>query len=121
MKVERQFDQHFRIRQDHAVALEQPGDLAVDVLRGHVWITQAGDASDVVLGPGERTRLSGDGLAVIQSLEGTATLHVKDVRTPASSGVSAWHHLFDWFRRNRSAMTGWQRRRGSRTDGLLYL
>ena len=121
MKVERQFDQHFRIRQDHAVALEQPGDLAVDVLRGHVWITQAGDASDVVLGPGERTRLSGDGLAVIQSLEGTATLHVRDVRTPASRWGHTWHRPVEWVRQYWSSMAGSQRRRSPRTDRLLYL
>ncbi|MBL8533297.1 MAG: DUF2917 domain-containing protein [Betaproteobacteria bacterium] len=121
MKVQRQLDQHFRIRQDHAVALDEPGELAVDVLRGHVWITQAGDASDVVLGPGERTRLSGDGLAVIQSLEGTATLHVKDVRTPASRWGNAWQHSFDWVRRHWSAMAGSQERHAARTDRLLHL
>ncbi len=121
MKVQPLLDQHFRIRQDHAVALEQPGELAVDVLRGHVWITQAGDARDVVLGPGERTHLIGDGLAVIQSLEGTATLHVKDVRMPASRWGHAWHRSFDWVRQHWSAMAGSQGRRSSRTDRLLYL
>ena len=64
--------------------------LALEVTRGSVWVTQAGDADDYVLNPGERLPINARGRLVIQGL---ADSEVKFVRqsapAPALPGIRA--------------------------------
>lgn len=47
----------------------------VTVESGHVWITEEAQPCDVWLGPGQRVRLVGDGLAVLEA-KGEARLRI---------------------------------------------
>lgn len=42
---------------------------------GHLWITEEDQPDDVWLGPGQRVRLVGDGLAVLEA-KGAARLRI---------------------------------------------
>jgi uncharacterized protein YjiS (DUF1127 family) len=37
----------------------------IDVLAGHVWVTERGRAGDGLLGPGKRYRIEGNGLVLV--------------------------------------------------------
>ena len=55
--------------------LEGPRGRLVTVEAGHVWITEEAQPCDVWLGPGQRTRLVGEGLAVLEA-KGEARLRI---------------------------------------------
>lgn len=55
--------------------LEAPRGREVTVESGHVWITEEAQPCDVWLGPGQRVRLVGDGLAVLEA-KGEARLRI---------------------------------------------
>jgi hypothetical protein len=46
------------------------------VVRGRVWVTQAGDSGDYVLGAGERFVASRPGRVVVEALGGVAEIAV---------------------------------------------
>lgn len=58
------------------------------VLDGLVWVTQAGDRSDVFLSDGEAVALDGTGLTVVEALERTRVLVLSPTATPAQEAMS---------------------------------
>ena len=54
------------VRVDHAVGVE----VAVD--SGRVWVTEERSLDDVWLAAGQRVRLSGRGLAIVEATRGSA-------------------------------------------------
>jgi hypothetical protein len=55
--------------------LDAPRGLEVRCESGHLWITEEAQADDVWLGPGQRVRLVGDGLALLEA-KGPARLRI---------------------------------------------
>ena len=55
--------------------LPSPRGLEVWCEAGHLWITEEAQPDDVWLGPGQRVRLVGDGLAVLEA-KGPARLRI---------------------------------------------
>lgn len=55
--------------------IERPRGLEVHCERGHLWITEEAQPDDVWLAPGQRVRLVGDGLAVLEA-KGEAQLRI---------------------------------------------
>ena len=47
--------------------IQSPRGLEVRCETGHVWITEEAQPDDVWLGPGQRVRLVGEGLAVLEA------------------------------------------------------
>jgi ferric-dicitrate binding protein FerR (iron transport regulator) len=47
------------------------GEVIVTCEAGHVWITEEAQPDDVWLGPGQRVRLVGDGLAILEAKDRT--------------------------------------------------
>ena len=59
--------------------LPSPRGLEVACDSGHLWITEEAQADDVWLAPGQRVRLVGDGLAVLEA-KGAVKLRIEDRR-----------------------------------------
>lgn len=59
--------------------LASPRGLEVACDSGHLWITEEAQADDVWLAPGQRVRLVGDGLAVLEA-KGAVTLRIEGRR-----------------------------------------
>lgn len=55
--------------------LPSPRGLEVACDAGHLWITEEAQADDVWLAPGQRVRLVGDGLAIVEA-KGDARLRL---------------------------------------------
>jgi len=62
--------------------LASPRGLEVACEAGHLWITEEAQADDVWLAPGQRVRLVGDGLALVEA-KGAARLRVVGERAAA--------------------------------------
>jgi hypothetical protein len=60
--------------------LAAPRGVVVGCESGHLWITEEAQPDDVWLAPGQRVRLVGDGLAVIEA-KGDARLRIFGVAT----------------------------------------
>ena len=65
-----------------AVRVREGAGSTLEVLRGSVWITEENSPRDVVLRPGQRFRLAGSGLAVIEAFS-DASLAVFGLPTAA--------------------------------------
>ena len=61
--------------------LESPRGLEVTCEAGHLWITEEAQPDDVWLAAGQRVRLVGDGLAVLEA-KGSARLRIGGSRRP---------------------------------------
>lgn len=73
-----------RLPKDAILRLDAGAGEAVIVFHGWVWITQDGDARDVVLGPGESFTLDRPGVALAQALRDSSLLVV--ARSDAGNG-----------------------------------
>ena len=62
--------------------VQSPRGLEVTCEAGHLWITEEALPDDVWLGPGQRVRLVGDGLAVLEA-KGDARLRIAGARRPS--------------------------------------
>ena len=58
---------HAALSGGELLRLEGPRGREVTVESGHVWITEEAQPDDVWLGPGQRVRLVGDGVAVLEA------------------------------------------------------
>ena len=75
------------LRDGHALALHagevlrlpSPRGLEVACDAGHLWITEEAQPDDVWLAPGQRVRLVGEGLAVLEA-KGETRLRIVDPR-----------------------------------------
>ena len=75
------------VRDGHALALHagevlrlhSPRGLEVACDAGHLWITEEAQPDDVWLAPGQRVRLVGEGLAVLEA-KGETRLRIVDAR-----------------------------------------
>ena len=67
------------LRHGEVVRLAAPRGLEVACDAGHLWITEESQPDDVWLGPGQRVRLVGQGLAVLEA-KGPATLRILGAR-----------------------------------------
>ena len=54
-----------QLRGNDFLRLRRARGVAIEVLAGRVWITEAGRAADSFLGPGRRYRVDGEGLVLI--------------------------------------------------------
>lgn len=61
--------------------LSEPDSIALECVRGSLWVTRSDDPADVVLDAGERLTLSGARDALLQSFDATTV-----VRVHASTG-----------------------------------
>lgn len=59
--------------------LEAPRGLVVACESGHLWITEESQPDDVWLAAGQRVRLVGDGLAILEA-KGEARLRISGAR-----------------------------------------
>jgi ferric-dicitrate binding protein FerR (iron transport regulator) len=50
-----------------AIRVRDGAGSTLQVLQGSVWVTEEGSPRDVVLQPGQRFRLAGSGLAIIEA------------------------------------------------------
>lgn len=66
--------QQLPLAQDTPVILSQARGVELCVLTGIVWITEAGEAGDVFLHAGERYRIRGKGLVVLEAVRDTARI-----------------------------------------------
>ena len=64
-----------RLAAGEVIRIPAPRGLEVACEAGHLWITEEGMPDDVWLGPGQRVRLVGDGLAVLEA-KGEARLRI---------------------------------------------
>ena len=64
------------LRGGELLRLAGPRGRQVTVEAGHVWITEESQPCDVWLGPGQRVRLVGEGLAVLEA-KGDARLRIE--------------------------------------------
>lgn len=72
------------------LALPQGAGRAVAVFSGRVWITEAGDLEDKVLGPGDSLVLKGPGLAVVEALHDSRLMLFDPVgRTAPGAAVAS--------------------------------
>ncbi|HYC37985.1 MAG TPA: DUF2917 domain-containing protein [Usitatibacter sp.] len=62
------------------LTVSSPRGLEVAVRSGHLWITEEAQPDDVWLGPGQRVRLVGEGLAVLEA-KGEAHLRIGPARS----------------------------------------
>ncbi len=63
------------LRAGEVLRLPSPRGLEVVCESGHLWITEEAQPDDVWLAPGQRVRLVGDGLALVEA-KGEARLRV---------------------------------------------
>jgi hypothetical protein len=57
-----------RLARGQTIAIERGRCVAIELLAGHVWLTEDGTAGDSLPRPGERVVLAGRGKAVIEAL-----------------------------------------------------
>lgn len=57
------------LRRGDTVRLDDAHGATVSCAAGTVWVTRDGDLADIVLGAGQKARIDGPGLVVIQALE----------------------------------------------------
>jgi hypothetical protein len=63
-----------RLNGNQTLKLRDSAGSTVCAVEGSVWITEENHARDIVLAPGSCYRLSGRGLAIINSLGGNAAV-----------------------------------------------
>jgi hypothetical protein len=56
-----------RLTRGKAIRVRDGAGSTLQVLEGWVWITEENNPRDVVLRPGERFRLAGSGLAIVEA------------------------------------------------------
>jgi hypothetical protein len=69
----------FALRAGEVLRLPSPRGLEVACDAGHLWITEEAQADDVWLAAGQRVRLVGEGLAVLEA-KGETRLRIVDSR-----------------------------------------
>ncbi|MCW5632748.1 MAG: DUF2917 domain-containing protein [Rubrivivax sp.] len=70
------------------LALPQGAGRAVAVFSGRVWVTEAGDMEDKVLGPGDSVVLKGTGLAVVEALHDSRIMLFEPAGRTAAAGAA---------------------------------
>lgn len=85
------------LRRGQSLRLRGEARWTVTCRRGRLWITQAGDARDVFLGPGERFELDRPGPALVSAWAGRSA--VLDLSAPAARREG-------WLRRALTALAG---------------
>jgi hypothetical protein len=75
-----EFDPPLALAPGEVLRLESPRGLEVACESGHLWITEEAQPDDVWLAPGQRVRLVGDGLAVLEA-KGVASLRIGGARS----------------------------------------
>ncbi|MBL8386460.1 MAG: DUF2917 domain-containing protein [Burkholderiales bacterium] len=58
----------FRLGSSEVFSLERAAAAAITVIKGYVWVTQHGEATDHVLEPGQTLRVAGDAAVVVTAL-----------------------------------------------------
>ena len=86
--------------------------LAIEVLRGSIWVTFEGDYHDYILNPGERLPIRRRGRMVIQGLAPSEVMFASqpEVTPGIRAAFSAIRARF-WSLRSRQANNGTKRRR----------
>ena len=69
------FPSELALASGEVLRVESPRGLVVTCEAGHLWITEEAQPDDVWLGPGQRVRLVGDGLAVLEA-KGDARIRI---------------------------------------------
>jgi uncharacterized protein YjiS (DUF1127 family) len=82
-----------RMQCDNFLRVNGARGMAIEVLDGRVWITEAGRAGDSFLEPGRSYRVDGDGLVLIEAEAGVAGeggVEITARRTLWSRLIAAW-------------------------------
>ena len=65
-----------RLKNKDFLRLLSARGVAIEVLKGRVWITEDGHAGDAFIGAGRRYQVSGDGLVLIEAQQQAAEISV---------------------------------------------
>ena len=88
------------------VVLTQQARQIIHALDGVLWITQGGNAHDMLLHAGEQIALASGGLIAVQTLQGSATFRVTPTRRSLGARLRAWlERMADQARENPVAPT----------------
>ena len=78
------------IAEGQVVVLPQETHQVIHAISGILWITQGGNARDMLLHAGERLALANGGMIAIQSLQAASTFRVTPTRRSLGSRLRAW-------------------------------
>ena len=94
------------IAENQVVVLAQQSRQTIHALDGILWITQGGNAGDMLLHAGEQIALSAGGLIAVQTLRGPATFRVTPTQRSLGARLRAWlERMADEARENPVAPT----------------
>ena len=65
-----------RLKNKDFLRLLSARGVAIEVLKGRVWITEDGSSGDAFIGAGTRYQVSGDGLVLIEAQQQVAEISV---------------------------------------------
>lgn len=65
-----------RLKNKDFLRLLSARGVAIEVLKGRVWITEDGRNGDAFVGPGRRYQVGGDGLVLIEAQQAAAEIYV---------------------------------------------
>ena len=78
------------IAEGQVVVLPQQTHQIIYAISGVLWITQGGNAHDMLLHAGERLALANGGMIAIQSLQAESTFRITPTRRSLGSRLRAW-------------------------------
>lgn len=70
--------------------IDAPRGVVVLCLHGALWLTQDGEARDIVLGPGEQHRLEHDAVTYVSALEDARFLLLREPVAGATRRDAGW-------------------------------
>jgi hypothetical protein len=74
-----------RLKNNDFLRMLSARGVAIEVLKGRVWITEDGRRGDAFIGPGRRYSVAGDGMVLVGAEASEAELQV----TASSAGTAA--------------------------------
>ena len=78
------------VAEGQVVVLPQETHQVIQAISGILWITQGGNARDMLLRAGERLALANGGMIAIQSLQLASTFRITPTRRSLGSRLRAW-------------------------------
>ena len=78
------------ITEGQVVVLPQQTHQIIHAINGILWITQGGNAHDMLLHAGERLALAAGGMIAIQSLQAESTFRVMPTRHSLGTRLRMW-------------------------------
>lgn len=88
----------FRLGSSEVFSLERAAAAAITVIKGYVWVTQDGEATDHVLEPGQTLRVAGNASVVVTALS-AADLAIDAPRRGRGALAQATRNFLAWYLR----------------------